>query len=242
MAYDPIIQECTPAQVNTPIKDGLVVFRDSITGFLSAKRWDNSIIVFTGGGGGVTGFANALVYINTLGTGASTDSLLTAFPPDQFGRPQIRDVRQLAGLGAVYRQGAWQTDGDSTNQMGEGIIIYGQNANGVLTNAEGGYARIKSNRFGLAQIITGVNANNLFYAFRVDFAIGIVLRNDLNTVTFEANRSRGTILTGKGATAQRPIAVNVGEQWFDISLGANGGKPIWYVGGGLWIDANGTLV
>lgn len=51
MAYDPIFQECTPVQVNQPIKDGLVLFRDSTDGFFKAKRWDGSILIIGGGGG-----------------------------------------------------------------------------------------------------------------------------------------------------------------------------------------------
>lgn len=69
MAYDPIFEECTPAQVNQPIKDGLVLFRDSTDGFVKAKRWDGSIIVI--GGGGSSGWLldgntnGALRYIGT---------------------------------------------------------------------------------------------------------------------------------------------------------------------------------
>lgn len=43
-----------------------------------------------------------------------------------------------------------------------------------------------------------------------------------------------------GTTAQRPVKLFVGQQYFDTSLGANG-KPIWVRKDGLgWILADGT--
>ena len=42
-----------------------------------------------------------------------------------------------------------------------------------------------------------------------------------------------------GTTAQRPKGgLNVGFQYFDLSLG----KPIWYKGSGVWVNANGVEV
>lgn len=191
-------------------------------------------------GASASGSLNAIGYFSTSGVGISSDDLLTAFPIDQFGRPQIRDNRNNSGLGAIYKQGSWQTDGDPTNQMGEGIVIYGQNANGSLTSGAGGYARIKSYKIAIGQIISGVNGGNLFYTFLADYTTGITVRDDGNNIAFEANRIRGTIRTGSGTS--RPTAVNIGEQWFDTSLGVNGGKPIWFAGSGRWVDASGSLV
>jgi len=202
----------------------------------------NGVKELIGGyGGGLTGDPNAIVYFDATGANAIDDAKLTAAPIDQFGRPQIKDIRKVAGVGPVWKQGEWTLDGDPSNEPSEGCVIYGANANGVQNGNNGGYSRVKSDRFGIAQIINGVNGNNLFYAFRVDY-ISLYLKDDLNIKQFEVVRDRGTMRTGSGITANRPAAANVGEQWFDISLGANGGKPIWFVGGGNWIDASGALV
>ncbi|WP_175502224.1 hypothetical protein [Cytobacillus oceanisediminis] len=41
-----------------------------------------------------------------------------------------------------------------------------------------------------------------------------------------------------GTTANRPSVNEVGFQYFDTTLG----KPIWYKGSGVWVDAVGTSV
>jgi hypothetical protein len=191
--------------------------------------------------GGLTGDPNAIVFFNPLRTAAMDNPKFVAAPIDAFGRPVMIDNRNNGPTGSVWKQGSWQTDGDPTNQIGEGVVLYGANANGAQGGGNGGYGRFKPDRFGIAQIIVGVNGDNLFYAWRTDYT-GTTYKNDLAAVTYEINRARGTSRTAKGITANRPAAANVGEQWFDTSLGANGGKPIWFVGGGLWVDASGALV
>ena len=132
----------------------------------------------TGGGGGVTGAPNSLVYINPLGTAGVTNPKLVAAPIDQFGRPQIRDTREAAGLGSVFRQGAWESDGDpAPNQQGEGIVIYGKGIGGNMNTGEGAYARIKSYRLGLAVITPGVASSSLYYLGVIDYS-GITTRPD----------------------------------------------------------------
>ena len=54
-------------------------------------------------------------------------------------------------------------------------------------------------------------------------------------------------LTMSGTTAQRPtVGLWKGRMYFDTSLGANGGKPIWVAsyaaGAAVWVDATGAIV
>ena len=52
----------------------------------------------------------------------------------------------------------------------------------------------------------------------------------------------GNALTSAGTTAQRPTkGLWIGRPYFDTSLAAGAGKPIWY-NGTDWIDATGTTV
>jgi hypothetical protein len=119
--------------------------------------------LFAGGGGGVTGAPNALVYINPLGTGVVTDALLTVAPVDPAGRPQIHDLRVASSRGPIWRQGAWQLDGDPGNGVGEGFVTYGANALGLGPNfTDGGYGFVTPYSFGRYQIIPGVNGGNTF--------------------------------------------------------------------------------
>lgn len=67
-------------------------------------------------------------------------------------------------------------------------------------------------------------------------------RNFFNTVYAICNA-----VSQSGTTAQRPtVGVWVGRMYFDTSLGANGGKPIWAVsiaaGVVTWVDASGAVV
>ncbi len=194
----------------------------STTGGAGATLWVKESGVSTNTGwvacspGAIPGSPNALLFENPGGAGAITDAGLTAAPVDAFGRPIFRDVRTAAGTGAVWKQGAWQTDGDPLpNVTGEGFVIYGPNAQGTGPGpTDGGYARIKSNRFGLANIITGVNGNNLFYYFRAD-PTSLFLADDTDTKTFEVVRATGagffgTVRTGGPAGAVWSSGTTVG--------------------------------
>lgn len=48
-------------------------------------------------------------------------------------------------------------------------------------------------------------------------------------------------VTLNGTTAKRPTASIIGQSYFDTTLAAGNGKPIWYNGTGF-VDANGTYV
>lgn len=134
----------------------------------------------------LTGAPDALVYFDPTGKIASTDAALVAAPLDQFGRPQLRDTRTAGPIGAVWRQGAWTADGDASDVDGDGIVIYGP-AGGLHDAANGMFARVKADRFGLRRIIGGVDIG---YAFRVDDA-EMFLRDDLGAKTFNVDRATG---------------------------------------------------
>ena len=165
----------------------------------SNARW----IREAGAGGGVTGDPNSILFENPTGTNAITDPKLVAAPVDQFGRPQIRDWRTGANVfpddGPVYRQGAWQTDGDPTNQNSQGVVLYGANSLGIGPSAlGGGYARIKPRRIGLAQIIPAVNGGALFYPIRfdTDSVDGAAFLDDFAVAQFRVARSTGVVVMG----------------------------------------------
>ena len=173
----------------------------------SNARW---IRAAGGGGGGPTGDPNTIAFFNPTGGAITDDVKLVAAPVDQFGRPQIRDWRNGANVspddGPVYRQGAWQTDGDPTNQNSQGIVLYGLNALGIGPSAlGGGYARIKPRRIGLAQIIPAVNGGALFYPFRADMeptgVNGLELTDDSAVQQFHIDRATGAVIMGNPTNA-----------------------------------------
>jgi len=184
------------------------------------------------GSGGVTGAPNALVYINSLGTGTVTDAALVVAPPDVFLRPQIWDTR-LGGAGAVWRQGAWQADGDPASVVGDGIVLYGLSTLGNLNPVEGAYNRQKSNRMGLAQILPGVNGGNLYYLARID-PNGLAFQDDSATpiITSFIDRLLGRMYLGAGVSQHgsnagfqvNSIIANRGAARFN-QYGANAGVP-----------------
>jgi hypothetical protein len=172
---------------------------------------------------------NGVAFYDPTGAFTINDPKLVAAPLDPFGRPQLWDYRDNAGTGPVFRSGAWQTDGDPTNQTSEGAVYYGANAGGVgPISGDGGYARIKPNRFGLAQIIGG---GALTYYFRVDPA-HLYLADDAGTVTAE-------IVRPTGAATFRSVRTGGpgGAQWSSgagIPNGAVVGSP-----GDLYSNTNG---
>lgn len=155
--------------------------------------------VISGSAPVVTGDPNSILFEDPAGASSITDPALVAAPIDVFGRPQIWDHRQAAGVGSVLREGAWQQDGDPTSQAAEGAVFYGANALGLGPSAaQGGYARVKPRRFGLAQIIPGINGGALFYAIRLDTDAenGIRLNDDANAQQLKIDRLTGTISFG----------------------------------------------
>jgi hypothetical protein len=49
------------------------------------------------------------------------------------------------------------------------------------------------------------------------------------------------IVIQSGATGARPGSPVIGQQYFDTSLAAGAGKPIWF-NGTVWVDATGATV
>lgn len=138
-------------------------------------------------GATVMGPPNAIAYYDALGN-ITGDALLTAVPPDPFGRPQIRDIRILGvGQGAVWRNGAWQVDGDATDVIGEGYVTYGPAENGLQNGSNGAFGRVKYNRFGIRYIIGGVDIG---YAWRVD-PTHEFFTDDAGAMTAEIVRATG---------------------------------------------------
>ena len=193
----------------------------------------------TGGlpaGGTVSGDPNAIGYFDPTGANLIDNPLLVAAPIDQFARPQIRDTRTQAGTGAVWRQGAWETDGDPAPDVtGEGIVLYGPNALGNGPNpGNGGYNRQKPDRVGLAQIIPGVNGGNLFYYFRADPA-GVFLRRDVDAAkSWNVERqtgkttigvSGGSISSGSGSPEGAVIG-SPGDLYMN-TLAGDAGTTLW---------------
>jgi len=122
---------------------------------------------------------------------------------DAFSRYQIWNK----GLNSVIRAGSWQADGDATNMTSEGVVVYGNSLTGLpLSAADGGFARIKPDRFGLLSIDTSLPAYSSpiapfgEYYFRTD-KTSMYLRNDLGVKTFEVNRASGSITTSMTAGA-----------------------------------------
>jgi hypothetical protein len=166
------------------------------------------------GGGVPPGSPNSIAYYDPLGVTITTDANLTAFPTDAFGRPQIWDKRFTA-RGAIWRQGAWQIDGDPVSVKSEGIVSYGSNAtNAGPSNTDGGYFFETPHSFGQYQIRVGVNGGNLFPvcawedgsadAPGLGPANTLVTRDDLNVTTFSVDR-----LTGNGYFAGKLTVAGV---------------------------------
>lgn len=116
------------------------------------------------GGGVPPGNPNSIAFYDPLGVTITSNAFLTAFPLDPFGRPQIWDKR-LGGAGAVYRNGSWTVDGDPTDVVGDGVVLYGPAPNGLFNALNGTIGRAKSSRFAIRMIQAGVDIGN---AFRVD--------------------------------------------------------------------------
>jgi len=149
---------------------------------------DEQLQVNAAGGGGATGPADAIAYYDALGNN-SGDPLLTAIPVDQFGRAQIRDIREPTGpgSGAVLRQGAWVADGDPTNVQGEGVVVYGPAPNGIQDASNGTIGRVKYDRFQIRLIIGGVDIGS---AWRVD-PTHMFFTDDTGIQTVEIVRATG---------------------------------------------------
>jgi hypothetical protein len=102
-----------------------------------------------GGGGGIpAGLPDSLPFYNPAGNGLLTSAGLLAGKADAYGRPCIWDFRS-GGAGAIYRNGAWTTDGDPVDVAGDGAVFIGPDSTGAFAAGIGAIARIKSTRFAI---------------------------------------------------------------------------------------------
>lgn len=187
----------------------------------------------------ITGAPDALIYIAPSGSGIITDPRLVAAPLDPYNRPQLRDTRLGTGgaANAVWRQGAWQADGDSENIVGDGIVIYAP-----IDAANGNFARIKGDRFGIRRIFSPTIDD---YSWRVDNTEHYY-KDDSNTKVFSVIRATGNGLVGgtwqiggsTGATLrygnvipEGAIVGNPGDIYFNVAGGT---------GTAAWIKETGT--
>jgi len=123
-------------------------------------------------------------------TGVALDAVFGGI--DQYGRPQIRDIRQgiLPASNAVWRQGAWQVDGDSTNVEGDGIVVYGKDpVSGLQDGSNGAFARVKCDRFGIRLITGGVDVG---YGYRTDLT-ETYYKDNAGNKTFGITRATGEL-------------------------------------------------
>jgi len=165
-----------------------------------------SLTLINGGGGGVTGDQNAMVFIDPAGTAAITSPAFLGGRMDAYQRPCVRDFRfnPASGRGAVNKLGAWSMDGDPENVISEGYVTYGGNCLGNGPNAiEGGYGFYTPNSFGVMSIIPGVNGGSLFYL------VGCGDNGPLDPWTTD-----GFVVNQKDATRVAQIYISSGISWF----------------------------
>lgn len=129
--------------------------------------------------------------LSVAGTIKAVNNQLQIGVVDPFDRTQIWNY----GANSVLRLGSLAEDGDAPGDISsEGIVVYGLNSNDAFAGGDFGYARIKSNRFGLYNSI----ADSAGYIFRVDPS-SLYLADDSYNKTFQVTRSTGAIKTTLGA-------------------------------------------
>ena len=146
----------------------------------------------------MVGDPNTAAYFD--GAGVLTDDLGLLFGGlDPYGRPQIRDIRQgtLPAANAVWRQGAWQVDGDPQNIEGDGVVVYGKAPNGLQDASNGAFARIKCDRFDIRLIIGAVDVG---YGFRADLT-ETYYKDNTGAQTMNITRATGKAWFGELAIA-----------------------------------------
>lgn len=182
------------------------------------ERLEALLGLLGGSSGPVPGAPNAIAYENPAGTNLTTDPNLTAGKLDAFGRPQIWD-RRFTARGALFRQGAWEADGDPAPDVkAEGFVTIGSNATNLGPSpTDGGFFFCTPHSFGQYQIRAGINGGNLFpvCAWEDGSAdapgIGppnvLSLRDDTNVVTLSIFRPTGQLKLHEGPSLQQGIAV-----------------------------------
>lgn len=224
-----------PSAVFGPLSVG-VLYYDTDLGSLIV--WNGAAWVAVGGGAPPVGTPNTLAYFDGAGA-LGSDPALFAGGLDPYGRPQLRDVRQgtLPAANAVWRQGAWQVDGDATNVEGDGIVVYGKDpVSGLHDGTNGAFARIKCDRYGIRLITGGVDVG---YGWRVDLT-EFYFKDNTGAKTCNIDRTSGKawfkeLACTADVTLNRLPAPNPGTMFFDTTIG----KPVWWTGAG-WVDAAGA--
>ena len=154
---------------------------------------------------------------------------------DAYSRTQIWNHEPNSnGEGPIIRIGSWASDGDATSLASGGMVIYGDSLLGTpIDIANGSYARIKNNRFGLFDIDSTLPAySGGAYYFRVDDSAMFYADNSGNQ-TFNVNRVSGQVTTTGGTqlstSATQPTcnATNRGLQW--VIQGTTGVADIYQV-------------
>jgi hypothetical protein len=131
----------------------------------------------------------AVATIDTTNVKFFLDGKVTMGELDAFGRTLIRNY----GVNAAIKLGGIQQDGDPADVSAEGIISIGPNSSGAFDLNNWAFARIKSTRVGINNCIANVQN----YIFRAD-EVGLYLRNDAGSKTFDVDRATGTITLSGG--------------------------------------------
>lgn len=126
------------------------------------------------------------------GGGVTMQSGLYQFgTSDAFARKQIWDY----DTNSILRLGSWGQDGDATNASSEGIVVYGASLTGQPISAtDGGYARIKQNRFGLYTVdstLPSYTGGNYFF---ITDDTSLYYRDNSGVKSFEVTRSTGAVV------------------------------------------------
>ena len=182
----------------------------SLDGYLSKEDWYK----FNLKQNEITGFTGALLYF--------LNNVVTSDPNLVVYNNQIWDSR----LNAIFRQGAWQVDGDSFNRNSDGLIFYGPNTlEQGPDSLNGGFVKIKTNEIGLAQLIHGQNNNNTFYYFQVNETYMTMVDNS-NIVQFQVNRLNGNVYIKGQLSAQ--LNIN------NFNNGNSASSTTYWRGDGTW--------
>lgn len=194
------------------------------------------------GATGITGTTGATGATGAVGVAGITGATGAAGAPgtivpagielgtlDAFSRYQILNKMSSS----ILRLGSWQSDGDATSNISEGIVVYGNSLTGqTLSPGAGSYARIKNNRFGLFTIdnaasgFTGAGG----YYYRVDDS-ALFYKNNAGADTFRVTRATGDT-TVKGTvtlsnfTQPGVIGTNSSGLLANIT-GTTGQVPVW---------------
>lgn len=179
---------------------------------------------------GTTGAAGAVGATGAAGTPGTTVPVgIELGSLDAFSRHQILNNMSSS----ILRLGSWQSDGDATSNISEGIAIYGNSLTGqTLAPGAGSIARIKNNRFGLFTIdptTTGfVDAGGYYY--RVDDS-AMFYKNNAAVDVFRVARSTGNMavkgtVTFSNFTQPGIIGTNSSGLLTNVA-GTTGQVPVW---------------